>query len=319
MNNLRDPRVIWISAGFLACIFIIGVFAVAYIREGMRPVSASISSLPPSYWLAGSVMREFGEFTSTPAQPYLQKADAQPREVQLTGSMWVFVDDPEASRQSLRESVNNLGGYIQRSESSTTSSGAVDVEMELLVPADKLSSLREQVVKQSLRIESERFETRDVTRESADLGVTLRNLRAEEAQYLLIMKKAASVKDVLQVSQALASVREKIERSQTDWNLLRRSVALASVDVTLHPEADSRMAGPNWRPWTQTKIAYFGAARKFIVYLDSMIELAMDLPVYLLWLISLALLVALVVKILFWLAVRLFPRVRLWAAQKQHI
>lgn len=319
MNNLKDPRVKWIGSGFLACIFIMGVFAVAYIHEGMRPVSASITSLPPSYWLASSVMRELGEFTSTPAQAYLQEGDPQPREVRLTGSMWVFVDDPDASRQSLQEGVHRLGGYIQWSESSTTSSGAVDVEMELMVPADKLSALREQVTKQSRRIESERFETRDVTRQSADLGVTLRNLRAEEAQYLLIMKKAASVKDVLQVSQALASVREKIERTQTDWNLLQRSVALASVTVTLHPEADSRMAGPHWRPWAQIKIASYGAARKFVVYLDSMIELALELPVYLLWLISLAVLVALVVKILFWLAVRLFPGVRLWAARKETI
>jgi len=47
---------------------------------------------------------------------------------------------------------------------------------------------------------------------------TFRNLKAEEQQYLLILKQAKTVKDKLDVSEKLSDVRGQIEQQQAEFN-----------------------------------------------------------------------------------------------------
>ena len=47
---------------------------------------------------------------------------------------------------------------------------------------------------------------------------TFRNLKAEEQQYLLILKQAKTVKDKLDVSEKLSDVRGQTEQQQAEFN-----------------------------------------------------------------------------------------------------
>jgi hypothetical protein len=51
------------------------------------------------------------------------------------------------------------------------------------------------------------MEAEDVTRQYVDEQAHLRNLRAQEAQYLTILKQAKTVKDTLDISEKLNAVR----------------------------------------------------------------------------------------------------------------
>ncbi|PYX85220.1 MAG: hypothetical protein DMG68_18470 [Acidobacteria bacterium] len=55
----------------------------------------------------------------------------------------------------------------------------------------------------STRIETEKTDANDVTKQYVDLQAQIHNLRTEEAQYLSIMKSAAKVPDMLDVSEKL--------------------------------------------------------------------------------------------------------------------
>ena len=74
--------------------------------------------------------------------------------------------------------------------------------------------------KLGLRVENEKIAAEDVTRQYVDQDASIRNLRAEEAQYLTILKRATTVKDMLAVTENLSEVRGQIEQQQAEFNAL---------------------------------------------------------------------------------------------------
>lgn len=80
--------------------------------------------------------------------------------------------------------------------------------------------------------------SRDVTEEYADIDSQLRNLKATEEQYLLILTQAEDVEDVLAVQDRLRSVRGEIEVLQGRINLLDNQIGLSTLTVVLHAPPD---------------------------------------------------------------------------------
>ena len=83
-----------------------------------------------------------------------------------------------------------------------------------------LRQARAEIRKLGVRVESEKVEAQDVTRHYVDQDASIRNLRAEEAQYLAILKQAGTVKDMLLVTDKLSEVRGQIEQQQAEFNAL---------------------------------------------------------------------------------------------------
>jgi len=63
-------------------------------------------------------------------------------------------------------------------------------------------------------------------------STSIRNLRAQEAQYLSILKQARTVKDTLEVSEKLNPVRGEIEQQQAEFETLARQVETVAVSVS---------------------------------------------------------------------------------------
>jgi len=61
------------------------------------------------------------------------------------------------------------------------------------IPAKHLDEARAQVRAIAKAVEEDTIEARDVTREYVDQEAKLRDFRAEEAQYLAILKRATAV------------------------------------------------------------------------------------------------------------------------------
>src|SRR5690606_10566082 len=77
----------------------------------------------------------------------------------------------------------------------------------------------------------------DVTAEYTDLQSSLRNLTAVEQQYLTLLSQAREVDDILLVQDRLNGVRGQIEQVQGRIKLLDNLADLATVRVSLSPEA----------------------------------------------------------------------------------
>ena len=85
-----------------------------------------------------------------------------------------------------------------------------------------------------------------MTKDYVDREAQLRNLRAQEAQYLGILKQAKTVKDTLQVSDKLNDVRSEIEQQQAEFEALSKQVEMVALSVSVRAEADVQAFGLRW-------------------------------------------------------------------------
>ncbi len=139
-----------------------------------------------------------------------------------------------------------------------------------------------------------------------DLDATLRNYRAEEAQYLDIMRRAATVKDTLEVAEKLADVRGRMERQQAQMNLLSKQVEMSAITVTLRTEASPTPATVSWRPVAQLKTAIADAGLSLVALGNFVIFLLVQGPVVLLWSLLIGGLLLVAWKVLRWVYRRFF-------------
>ena len=249
---------------------------------------------------------------SVQSQPESDSSDpSADRKVVRTSSIELVVRKPGESAEQIRTLAERMGGFLVSSEvrgDSDMSGGSLTVR----VPAARFEEARAEIRKLALRVESEKIEAEDVTRQYVDQESNLRNLKAEEAQYLTILKQARTVKDTLDVSEKLSDVRGQIDQQQAEFNALSKQIETVAISVTLRTEADTRVLGLNWRPLYQFKIAVRDGLDGLANYVSAMIAFVFFLPTIVLWLATIVIACALGWRLLRWIGHRWFgwkPRV----------
>lgn len=205
------------------------------------------------------------------------------RKITHTTSLEIEVKSPAECAEKIRDLARALGGYLVSSEVSG-SDDAPNSAITIRVPAARFDEARTAIKKLAVRIESEKSDATDVTKDYVDREARLRNLRASEEQYLAIMRRAASVKDTLEVSEKLGGARGQIEQQQAEFAALVRQVETVSIVVILHAEADAQVFGIRWRPLYQVKLGARDGLESLEDYVSSMTAVLFRLPAFLLWL-----------------------------------
>jgi uncharacterized protein DUF4349 len=123
----------------------------------------------------------------------------------------------------------------------------------------RFEEARSEIRKLGLRVEADRQEAQDATKDYVDLEARLHALRAQETQYLSILKEAKTVKDILGVSDKLNEVRGEIEQQQAEF----RSSVQTGRDGSPQrvPEGRSGCAGL-WRAMAAAVPAQVGSPRR---------------------------------------------------------
>src|ERR1700693_4543719 len=160
---------------------------------------------------------------------------ATDRKMVRTGSVDLFVKKPAEAAEKIRALAEGMGGFLVSSELSGGKVGGSG-SLTVRVPAARFEEARAEIRKLGLRVESDKVEAQDVTRQYVDQDANLRNLRAEEVQYLGILKQAHTVKDTLEVSEKLSEVRGQIEQQQAEFDALSKQIETAAITVSLRAE-----------------------------------------------------------------------------------
>lgn len=126
----------------------------------------------------------------------------------------------------------SAGGYV--TDTSAESDQGVPTEgcMTLRVPVDAFERTLTRLAKLGT-VTGRSITGEDVTGESVDLESRLRNLRAEERQYLEIMNRARRIPDVVTVTNELTRVRGEIEEAQGRLKYLKTSSAMSTINLSL--------------------------------------------------------------------------------------
>jgi hypothetical protein len=267
----------------------------AYLQKGIvAGVSVDRAVVAPASLMTFSGGRADGEESSS-----------EDRKLVRTESLGLIVKTPAETAEKIVKIAQAAGGFLVTSNVN----GGADATSALLsirVPTDKFEEVRAQIRKLSLRMENESIDAQDVTKQYVDQEARLRNLRAQEQQCLGILRKAATVKDTLDVSDKLNEVRGAIEERQAEFEALSKQVETVAINITLRAEADVQVFGLNWRPLYQLKIAAREGLDGFGEYAASMTAFVFYLPTILLWLFTILAGAAVGWRILKWAARRLF-------------
>jgi hypothetical protein len=234
-----------------------------------------------------------------------EEGSSEDRRLVRTESLSLIVKAPTETAEKIIKIAQGAGGFLVTSNVNG-GADATSASLSIRVPTDKFEEVRAQIRKFSLRMENESIDAQDVTKQYVDQEARLRNLRAQEQQYLGILRKAATVKDTLEVSDKLNEVRGAIEEKQAEFEALSKQVETVAINITLRAEADAQVFGLNWRPLYQLKIAAREGLDGFGEYAASMATFVFYLPAILLWLFTILAGAAVGWRILKWAARRLF-------------
>ncbi len=244
------------------------------------------------------------KLASPPPAP-VADAGAADRKMVRTSSLDMVVQRPAEAAEKIRTLAERVGGFLVSSEV-RGGQDATGGSLTIRVPAARFEEVRAEIRKLGLRIESEKVEAQDVTRQYVDQEASLRNLRAEETQYLAILKQAKTVKDTLEVSEKLSDVRGQIEQQQAEFEALSKQIETVAITVTMRAEAEAQVFGLNWRPLYQMKIAFRDGLDGVADYASSMTAILFYLPAVVLWLGTILVGVALGWRVVRWVGRRVF-------------
>ena len=326
----QSPRT-WFASGFLiAVLLFVGLIALSVYEErrsiaqrkatGLGAVAADWK--PLSLWkqrsLGGVIGGLVGGVPGMSRSSYgfaMASADtaepASDRQIIRTANMSIIARRPSDVLDRIRAMSEGMGGFVVRSNLSGMRDAARSANIEVRLPAARLDEARAEVRKLAVAVEADTTEARDVTHQYVDQQAHLRNLRAQEVQYLAILKRAGSVKDVLNVTEKLTETRGASEALEAEIKSMEREVAMSLLAVSVVAEQEAQVLGIRWRPLYQIKLSLRSALEGIADYATSMVSLVMYVPVILLWVLTAFVIAKLGWKLLRALARVFFPNVRL--------
>jgi len=154
------------------------------------------------------------------------------RMIVRTGDVVLVVEDVSLAIEQITGMTAGFDGYVVNSrvwKDGERLVGSISIRVEAEYFDDAIGRLRELAVD----VTSESSTSRDVTEEYVDLSARLDNLEATEKQLLVIMVKAETVEDILNVQRELSRVRGDIEQTKARMQYLERTSATSLINIHL--------------------------------------------------------------------------------------
>jgi hypothetical protein len=266
----------WAAA---ATILLLMVAAIA-VPNLLRPrMASSESSL-----LARSRNVALQEAQETSKRPLFAGAPAHDKKLIRSAELAFVVSDVRATADQLRRLTESNNGEIDKAEVIESGSGYLSATLVLRLPASGLETSLAQFRKLAVRVDREQVAVRDVTSEFYDNAAHLRNLQAEEQQYLAIMKQARTIRDTLDVSEKLSDARDRIERLSEQVQIMTHDIDMSAVTIALMQESDTRVFSLQWRPLYNAKVAASELLTGLGEWADWVMAVLIKLPLIVLWL-----------------------------------
>jgi hypothetical protein len=200
-----------------------------------------------------------GGQTQVANQPLVANAAAAERMIIYSGQLSLVVKDTRTVVEQITQIVKDAGGFV--TESNTyQDEGHTRATMSVRVPGEDLTQLKATLGKikaLAMTVESENLSGQDVTDQYADTQAEIENLTAQRDSYRKLLDRAEKMEDILNIQTRLDQVQGQINRLTGQQLKLKESVKLATVSITLTPDA---LAQPivvgSWRPQGTARDAF---------------------------------------------------------------
>lgn len=192
-----------------------------------------------------------------------------------TGSLSLRVDDAEKRMDEAKSLAKQFNGFVANSNLSERN-GVKTGYITVRVPSDKYDMLVAETKKLAALVLSESSDAEDVTAQFVDLEARLKSAKAEEEQYMAILKQAKNVEDTLKVTQSLNEVRSRIEQMQGQMRYLTDRTDYSTLNITLTEETKIQLPTKTWKPLETLRQTFQG----LIVSLQGLVDFLIGLVIY---------------------------------------
>jgi archaellum component FlaC len=254
-NNLRGLG--WRS---IVLIGLLGAGSMAVTSCSKAPggePSASVSQLPKPAAPAADMESPTGGAAKSES-----KADNKPSEVKQGKAAKSVVPMPQrpqlikTAELSLRlESIDKAVSQVRRivqgkqgdiydfqDDRSGEKANHREATLVLKVPSPALDETLAEISKLG-RVENQSVKSEDVSKQLVDTDARLKNLRQQEGLTQKIMDRSGSVRDILTVSEQLATIREQIEQLDATAKNLRQQVAYSTINLKVAEIQSGNLSG----------------------------------------------------------------------------
>jgi hypothetical protein len=227
-------------------------------------------------------MTSFAELVAD-SHGYVDAVQADGPKIVRKAQMDLLVGNCSDTQKKIEALAVAESGFV---ESSTLEENSAKIRLR--VPSTRLDEVRAKLRELAMRVRHDGIAATDVSKQYFDREARLRNLHAEEQQFLEVMKKAHTVADILEVTKSLSETRSEIERAEAEFRHLKDEIDMSEIDVSLSSQTSS---GVRWSPGASLKSASEDLLGSLATFGDFLIWLVVNIPIIALWIVAIFLLI----------------------------
>lgn len=157
------------------------------------------------------------------------------------GDIQLEVPTLEPAKLKVDSILDKYGGYYEHEQFNSYQKKR-SYSFRIRVPYSKFDPLISELESGMGRLKSKNIAADDVTLEYKDLNIRMKNNLAYLNQYKVILKKATSVKDILEVQEKLRTIEEEIDSKKGRLAYLDSKVALSTLNLELTEPAIANLS-----------------------------------------------------------------------------
>ena len=207
-----------------------------------------------------------------------------------TGYLTLEVNDVYEGVEAVTNIASSVDGFVQSTNAGEYPDGSRYGSITIRVPAERYTDAIGLIRDAGLRVVDESSNAQDVTEQYTDLEARLAVAKEQEAAYLGLLDRAASVSDLLEVQRELSNVRANIESLQGQLQYYDNRTELSTITVSFEELSSVTLPTKPFQPGSTVS----DALQSVVVVFQFLIEA-------LIWIVILGIGVALPLGVIGWL------------------
>jgi hypothetical protein len=202
------------------------------------------------------------------------------RKLIKNGRITFETQDLQKTKNQITSAVKKYKGYIS-SDSQNEQYDRINNHLKVRVPFEKFDSLLVGISKEIEKFDQKEIKISDVTEEFLDVQTRLKNKKELEKKYLDILKKAKTVKEILEVEKEIGSLREDIESAEGKLKYLSDQVSFSTLNISFYKKISNESSFS--RKLKNALKDGYESIKSFFVYIVSNWPVAIIILILLIW------------------------------------
>ncbi len=186
------------------------------------------------------------------------------RKLIKTGQISFQSENIDKDYQKIKTLLSSYDSYIDY-ENETNTSYQVNYNISIRVASKSYDSLFSKLSNVSKKVDQKSSQVEDVTEHYYDLKTRIKNKKLLEGKYVELLKRASSIKDVLEIERSINEIRNEIETAEGSFRYLSKQVSYSTIQLDFY-----EVLPDNYEPdsfWSQVSNAVANGWQEFLFFL----------------------------------------------------